>query len=111
MTTEQQRLDEAAHQNIPWKKWGPYLSEANCGRLCGNLDFELVAISAETRARKIKGRARYYLSQPHDMRLQTIPASRSGPSRIWKTRSKFARARTIPRNAARVAIPLNDAEH
>ena len=26
-TTEQIRLDEAREQKIPWKKWGPYLSE------------------------------------------------------------------------------------
>ena len=31
MTTEQQRLDEAANQKTPWKKWGPYLSERQWG--------------------------------------------------------------------------------
>jgi hypothetical protein len=25
--TEQKRLNEARAKNIPWKKWGPYLSE------------------------------------------------------------------------------------
>jgi hypothetical protein len=30
-TTEQQRLDEARAQKIPWKKWGPYLSERQWG--------------------------------------------------------------------------------
>ncbi len=31
MTAEQERLDEARDQNIPWKKWGPYLSERQWG--------------------------------------------------------------------------------
>jgi hypothetical protein len=31
MTTEQIRLDEAREQHIPWKKWGPYLSERQWG--------------------------------------------------------------------------------
>jgi hypothetical protein len=31
MSTEQQRLDEAANQNTPWKKWGPYLSDRQWG--------------------------------------------------------------------------------
>jgi hypothetical protein len=31
MSTEQQRLDEAANQGPPWKKWGPYLSERQWG--------------------------------------------------------------------------------
>jgi hypothetical protein len=26
-TTEQIRLEEARDQKVPWKKWGPYLSE------------------------------------------------------------------------------------
>jgi len=30
-TTEQRRLKEARDQNIPWKKWGPYLSERQWG--------------------------------------------------------------------------------
>jgi hypothetical protein len=31
MTREQQRLDDAREQQIPWKKWGPYLSERQWG--------------------------------------------------------------------------------
>jgi hypothetical protein len=31
MTAEKQRLDEAHTQNIPWRKWGPYLSERQWG--------------------------------------------------------------------------------
>ncbi len=31
MTAEQSRLEEARIQNIPWKKWGPYLSERQWG--------------------------------------------------------------------------------
>ena len=31
MTAEQRRLDQARTQNIPWKKWGPYLSERQWG--------------------------------------------------------------------------------
>ena len=30
-TSEKQRLDEARGQGIPWKKWGPYLSERQWG--------------------------------------------------------------------------------
>ena len=35
ITEEETRLQEAREQKIPWKKWGPYLSErqwARCGR-------------------------------------------------------------------------------
>ncbi len=31
MTAEQARLEEAREQNVPWKKWGPYLSERQWG--------------------------------------------------------------------------------
>jgi hypothetical protein len=31
MSIEQQRLDEANTSNIPWRKWGPYLSERQWG--------------------------------------------------------------------------------
>jgi Glycosyl hydrolase family 63 C-terminal domain len=31
MTAEQDRLQEARDRNIPWKKWGPYLSERQWG--------------------------------------------------------------------------------
>ncbi|MCW6036651.1 glucosidase [Spirulina subsalsa FACHB-351] len=31
MNTEQRRLQEIQEQNIPWKKWGPYLSERQWG--------------------------------------------------------------------------------
>ena len=30
-TTEQNRLEEACTQEVPWKKWGPYLSERQSG--------------------------------------------------------------------------------
>ena len=30
-TAEQKRLDEAREQKIPWKKWGPYLSDRQWG--------------------------------------------------------------------------------
>ena len=30
-TTEQHRLNEAREEGIPWKKWGPYLSERQWG--------------------------------------------------------------------------------
>jgi hypothetical protein len=29
--TEQKRLNEAREDGIPWKKWGPYLSERQWG--------------------------------------------------------------------------------
>ena len=31
MTAEQVRLDEAREKKVPWKKWGPYLSERQWG--------------------------------------------------------------------------------
>src|SRR5579871_4133425 len=31
MTAEQIRLDEAREEKVPWKKWGPYLSERQWG--------------------------------------------------------------------------------
>jgi hypothetical protein len=31
MTTEHRRLEEAREQKVPWKKWGPYLSERQWG--------------------------------------------------------------------------------
>jgi hypothetical protein len=31
MTAEQRRLEEARQQDVPWKKWGPYLSERQWG--------------------------------------------------------------------------------
>src|ERR671935_71718 len=31
MTVEQRRLDEAREHKVPWKKWGPYLSERQWG--------------------------------------------------------------------------------
>ncbi|MBV8362350.1 MAG: glucosidase, partial [Deltaproteobacteria bacterium] len=31
MTAEDSRLEEARGQNVPWKKWGPYLSERQWG--------------------------------------------------------------------------------
>jgi hypothetical protein len=29
-SAEKQRLDEAREKNVPWKKWGLYLSESQC---------------------------------------------------------------------------------
>ena len=31
MSTEQIRLDDARNKHVPWKKWGPYLSERQWG--------------------------------------------------------------------------------
>jgi hypothetical protein len=31
MSAEHQRLQEGRQQNIPWRKWGPYLSERQWG--------------------------------------------------------------------------------
>ncbi len=30
-TAEKQRLEEVRGKNVPWKKWGPYLSERQWG--------------------------------------------------------------------------------
>ncbi len=34
-TAEQKRLNEAREAGIPWKKWGPYLSERQWGTVRG----------------------------------------------------------------------------
>jgi len=31
MNAEQRRLDEARSKDVPWRKWGPYLSERQWG--------------------------------------------------------------------------------
>jgi len=31
MAAEHNRLDEARKQQVPWRKWGPYLSERQWG--------------------------------------------------------------------------------
>jgi len=31
---EQTRPDEARERKIPWKNWGPYLSERQCSETC-----------------------------------------------------------------------------
>ena len=31
MTTEEHRLRETRDRNVPWRKWGPYLSERQWG--------------------------------------------------------------------------------
>jgi len=31
-TTEAMRLDEAREKAVPWRLWGPYLSERQCAR-------------------------------------------------------------------------------
>jgi hypothetical protein len=36
-TREHHRLTEASEQKIPWKKWGPYLSERQWGTVRENL--------------------------------------------------------------------------
>jgi hypothetical protein len=36
---EQKRLDEVRVEKIPWKKWGPFLSERQWGTVC-NLNCE-----------------------------------------------------------------------
>jgi hypothetical protein len=30
-TKEHERLQEARERKVPWRKWGPYLSERQCG--------------------------------------------------------------------------------
>ena len=30
-TAEELRLDEARGKGVPWRQWGPYLSEHECG--------------------------------------------------------------------------------
>ena len=37
MNHEEQRLKEAHDEKIPWKKWGPYLSERSVGNGAGGL--------------------------------------------------------------------------
>ena len=41
--TEKQRLREAAREGVPWKKWGPYLSERQWGSVRENIDRNIEA--------------------------------------------------------------------
>jgi hypothetical protein len=36
--TEQKRLNEARQHGVPWKKWGPYLSERQWGTVREDLN-------------------------------------------------------------------------
>jgi hypothetical protein len=72
---EQQRLAEAREQRIPWKKWGPYLSERQWGTVREDYSED--------------GNAWDYFS--HD---QGAPAHITGARRDWRdsprTSSSFA---------------------
>lgn len=60
MTVEHLRLDEAQKQFVPWKKWGPYLSERQWDTVCedynghgpfgGNRENVLLARTQESNA-------------------------------------------------------------
>ncbi len=56
---EQQRLRDAAHNDIPWKKWGPYLSERQWGGVRENLDRNVEAWNDVTHD---QSRSRAYVS-------------------------------------------------
>ena len=40
---EKSRLKQAAHDGVPWKKWGPYLSERQWGGVRENVDRNIEA--------------------------------------------------------------------
>lgn len=42
MTKEEIRLKEARDNNVPWKKWGPYLSEHQWGTVCSSTNTSTV---------------------------------------------------------------------
>ena len=56
---EKQRLSDAAHKAIPWKKWGPYLSERQWGGVRENLDRNVEAWNDVTHD---QARSRAYVS-------------------------------------------------
>ena len=56
---EQQRLRDAAHNNVPWKKWGPYLSERQWGGVRENVDRNVEAWNDVTHD---QARSRAYIS-------------------------------------------------
>jgi hypothetical protein len=56
---ERQRLREAAKQGVPWKKWGPYLSERQWGSVRENLDRSVEAWNDVTHD---QSRSRAYIS-------------------------------------------------
>src|SRR5262245_3640851 len=56
---EKQRLREAAEGNIPWKKWGPYLSERQWGSVRENLRRDVEAWNDVTHD---QARSRAYIS-------------------------------------------------
>jgi hypothetical protein len=56
---ERQRLREAAREGVPWKKWGPYLSERQWGSVRENIDKNIEAWNDVTHD---QARSRAYLS-------------------------------------------------
>ena len=56
---EKQRLKQAAHEGVPWKKWGPYLSERQWGGVRENVDRNVEAWNDVTHD---QSRSRAYIS-------------------------------------------------
>jgi hypothetical protein len=56
---EKQRLKQAAHEGVPWKKWGPYLSERQWGGVRENVDRNIEAWDDLTHD---QSRSRAYIS-------------------------------------------------
>ena len=50
-TTEQKRLNQTRETGIPWKKWGPYLSERQWGTVREDYSHGVAESSAEDRLR------------------------------------------------------------
>jgi hypothetical protein len=56
---EKSRLKQAAHEGVPWKKWGPYLSERQWGGVRENVDRNIEAWDDVTHD---QARSRAYIS-------------------------------------------------
>ena len=68
-TTEQKRLNEAREAGIPWKKWGPYLSERQWGTV---------------REDYSDGRQRLGLLHARPVPLAGLPVGRGRPRRVLR---------------------------
>ena len=58
MSAERARLEETTRRNVPWKKWGPYLSERQWGTV--REDYSASGDACKTTSRIDQARSRAY---------------------------------------------------
>ena len=101
--TEQNRLNEAREAHIPWKKWGPYLSERQWGTVredySENGDAWNYFNHDQARARGPTGGARMGSAG-----CATTSSSSALPSRLWNERDPILKERLF-------GLTNNEANH